>query len=67
MKVHELIAHLQTFDPNLDVTYACHSEQCILDKEEVDIGQACKPRPDGWVQNYRKDMPSQLYLMFPGN
>ena len=67
MNVEQLIAHLQTFDPKLEVIYRLHSECCILDKEDVDVGQACKPRPDGWVQNYRKDMPSQLYLMFPGN
>jgi hypothetical protein len=63
MNVKDLIAHLQTFDPTLEVVVSMHSEYCVLDAKEVDVGQACKPRPDGWVQLYRKDTPSQLYLM----
>lgn len=67
MNVQQLIAHLQTFDPSLPIVYRLHSEYCLLEASDVDIGQACLPRPDGWVQTYRKDMPSRLYLMLPGN
>lgn len=67
MTIEELIAHLQTFDPKLKVIYRCYSEYCTLEAEDVDVGKACAPRPDGWVQNYRKDMPSQTYLILPGN
>jgi len=67
MRVHELIELLKTFPQDLEVTYARFSEQCLLESTDIAIGQACPPRPDGWVQNYRKDMPHQDYLMLPGN
>lgn len=62
MKVKDLIAKLGEFDPELDVVYPLHSEQCIADPEDVQIIIACPARPDGWVQNKRPDKPSQNYL-----
>lgn len=67
MKVKELIKYLQTLDQNMDVAYRLFSEQCLLTKKEIKIVDLCKPRPDGWIQNERPDMPTQKYLMFPGN
>jgi len=67
MKVKELIEFLQTQPQDLDVGYKCFSEQVILDKDDITIEEACFPRPDGWIQDKRPDMPYQKYLMFPGN
>lgn len=67
MKVSELIAFLQTQPQDLQVVYACYSEYCLLDSGEIKVEPLCLPRPDGWVHCYRKDMPSQDYLCFPGN
>lgn len=67
MKVKELIEFLQTQPQELDVAYRCCSEQVILDKDDIVIEEACFPRPDGWIQDKRPDMPYQKYLMFPGN
>lgn len=67
MTVAELIAHLQTFPQDLQVTYSCCSEQVLLQSDDVYTYKGCKPRSDGWVQNERPDMPEQTYLGFPGN
>lgn len=67
MTVAELIAHLQTFPQDLQVTYDEHSEMVVLEADDITVGKACTPRPDGWVQCYRHDKPSQDYVMFPGN
>jgi hypothetical protein len=65
MTVAELIALLQTKPQDLQVTYALYSEKCLLEADDIEVGTACKPRPDGWVQDARKDMETQDYLMFP--
>jgi hypothetical protein len=67
MKVSELIAFLQTQPQELQVAYRCCSEQCVLEADEIRVGEACEPRADGWVQHARPDMPTQTYLIFPGN
>lgn len=67
MTVAELIRHLNKFDPNLPVAYQVYSEQALLDADEVKLAELCEPRPDGWVQNYRPDKPTRLYVLFPGN
>lgn len=65
--VADLIAHLQTLDPSLPVVYRIFSEQCLLELDDLNVEALCHPRPDGWVQNKRPDMPSQDYLLLPGN
>jgi len=67
MTVKELIEFLLTQPQELQVAFRCCSEYCLLEARDIDVGKACEPRPDGWVQNFRKDKPSQDYLMFPGN
>lgn len=67
MTVAELIEVLKTHPQELQVISKMFSEYCILEADDIGVGKACEPRPDGWVQNFRKDMPSQDYLMFPGN
>lgn len=67
MTVAELIEQLKTFPPHLRVAYRCCSEQCLLEADELLVKEECAPRPDGWIQNKRPDMPLETYLMFPGN
>lgn len=67
MTVAELIAFLQTQQQDLQVTYARHSEQCLLEISDITIESNGVARPDGWVQNARPDMPTVEYLSFPGN
>lgn len=67
MTVEELIALLLTFPKNLPVAYRCWSEQVLLQPHEIREAEHCEPRPDGWIQNLRPDMPSKTYLLFPGN
>ena len=67
MTVAELIAFLQTQPQELQVAYRCYSEQCVLEANEIRISEECEPRADGWVQNKRSDMPTQTYLLLPGN
>lgn len=66
MLVSELIEYLQKQPQDLQVVYRCSSEQDILESEYIHIKELCTPRPDGWVQNYREDKPSQTYLVLPG-
>ena len=67
MKVSELIEFLKTQPQDIQVAYKCCSEQCLLDADDIGIRAFCEPRPDGWIQDARGDMPSQQYLLFPGN
>jgi hypothetical protein len=67
MTVKELIMLLQTYPSNLQVAYTCCSEQVVLQAKEIQIMNLCHPRPDGWVQNERPDMPTEQYVLFPGN
>lgn len=67
MTVKQLIKLLQTFPSTLPVAYRLHSEQCLLEPKEIDIVEACEPRPDGWIEDKRPDKPTKRYLMLPGN
>jgi len=67
MTVAELITFLQTQPQDLSVAYKCYSEQVLLQADDIALADLCKPRPDGWIHNARKDMPTQQYLLFPGN
>jgi len=67
MTVADLIAFLQRQPQDLPVAYSSCSEQVLLQVHEIEIVDLCKPRPDGWIQNKRPDMPTQQYLLFPGN
>jgi hypothetical protein len=65
--VRELIEYLKTQPQDIPVAYYCFSERLLLRLDDISLGVGCIPRPDGWVQNSRPDMPSQPYLCFPGN
>lgn len=67
MNVAELIDFLKTQPQELTVIFRCCSESCVLEAREIFIGEECQPRADGWVQNKRPDMPTQKYLILPGN
>lgn len=67
MTVAELIKFLKTQPKDLQVVYRCWSEQTLLNADEICVAELCEPRPDGWVQNKRPDMPSKQYLILPGN
>ena len=67
MTVAELIAYLQTQPQGLHVAYRCCSEQLLLEAKEIEIAEKCPPRPDGWIHDKRPDMPTQRYLLLPGN
>jgi hypothetical protein len=67
MTVKELIKLLQTYPSTLQVAYRLHSEQKILEADEIELKNLCEYRPDGWVQDERPDMPTQQYVLFPGN
>lgn len=67
MTVKELIEFLRKKEQDLLVAYRLYSEQCLMDKEEIEIDKLCAARKDGWIQNKRSDMPTQKYLIFPRN
>lgn len=67
MTVKELIDLLATYQKDLPVAYTCCSEQVLLEAKDIEVVDLCYPRPDGWIQNNRPDMPTQQYLLFPGN
>lgn len=67
MTVAEFIAYLQTQPQGLQVAYSRYSEQVLLRVSEIEIVDKCQPRPDGWIQHARPDMPTQTYLLLPGN
>jgi hypothetical protein len=67
MTVAELIAFLQTQPQDMAVAYCCCSEHCLLEAKDIGPVEACEPRPDGWIQRKRPDMPARTYLMLPGN
>lgn len=67
MTVAELIAYLQTQPQEAQVAYKRFSEQCLLSSEDIEVMEACAPRPDGWIQDKRPDKPAQTYLLLPGN
>jgi hypothetical protein len=67
MTVKDLIDGLKQFPADLQVVYPKYSEHCILDAADLIVDEFCIPRPDGWVQNKRNDMPSQQYLILAGD
>ena len=67
VKVKDLIAFLQGFDPELPVSYRLFSSEALLELKDITLSNACPARPDGWVQNDRPDAALVTYLRFPGN
>ena len=67
MTVAEFIEFLKKQPQDLQVAFKLFSEQRLLEIDDVEIIECCEPRTDGWVQSKRPDMPSQSYLMLPGN
>lgn len=67
MTVSDLIEFLKSQPQELQVAYSCYSDNVLLNTDEINIVTLCEPRPDGWIQNYRPDIPTQQYLLFPGN
>lgn len=67
MTVADLIEFLQKQPQDLPVAFDLFSEQCLMEIGNIRLKELCKPREDGWVQNKRPDMPTQTYLVFPGN
>lgn len=67
MTVSELIDFLKTQPQDLQVAYQKYGVHCLLKVTDIEIVEKCEPRPDGWIQNNRKDMPTQKYLLLPGN
>lgn len=65
--VGDLIKFLQNQQQDLLVAYNRYSEQVLLELSEIEVVEKCKPRPDGWIQDARKDKETQTYLIFPGN
>jgi hypothetical protein len=67
MTVAQLIEFLKTQPQDLPVAYEIHSEYCMLEEEDIVIGDHCLPREDGWIERQRSDKKTQTYLVFPGN
>lgn len=67
MTVSELVELLKTYPQDLQVGYCKHSEHILLESDDISIKRLTVPREDGWIQNLREDMPSQVYLILPGN
>jgi hypothetical protein len=67
MKVKDLIKLLKKQPQDIEVAYACCSEQCLLEADDISVERLCKARPDGWIQNSRADKEMEDYLLFPGN
>lgn len=67
MTVADLIALLREYPQDLPVAYRVHSEQVLMEADDIYERSCCFPRPDGWIQDARPDMPTRKYLMFPGN
>jgi len=67
MTVSELIEFLKTQPQDLLVAYDRYSEHVLLKDGDVSIGEACEPRPDGWLQRKRPDKRSRQCLFSPGN
>ena len=67
MTVAELIEYLKDQPQDLQITYDCFSERCLLEATDIRLIEAALPRNDGWVHDKRTDKPFQSYLAFPGN
>lgn len=67
MTVGDLVKYLRALPPDMLVAYFLHSEQRLLEADEIVVADLCEPRADGWIQNKRPDKPTRPYLLFPGN
>lgn len=67
MTVSELINFLQQQPQDIQVAFRLFSEQRLLEEYDMSVVDLCLPRDDGWIQNKRPDMPTQKYLLLPGN
>jgi hypothetical protein len=67
MTVSELIELLKIYPQDMQVVYQKFSEQKLIEPNEIQVEELCKPRNDGWVHSKRSDKQSQKYLVFPGN
>ena len=67
MTVAKLIEILKAYPQDLEVIYMCKSEYDSLNECDLEMVDACIPRPDGWIQNKRPDKETRKYLAFPGN
>lgn len=67
MTVAEFITVLKTHPQDSFVAFRMYSENSLLSAEDIKDVDLCIPRPDGWVENYRSDKPTQKYLLLPGN
>lgn len=67
MTVKELIEFLQTQPQDILVAYKIFSEQALLEPRQITIEDLCEYRPDGWISDKRPDMPTRVYLVFPGD
>ena len=65
--VADLIEFLQKHPQDLPVAIKMYSETSLLEFDSIKVKELCEARPDGWVQNKRPDMPTRMYLVFPGN
>ena len=67
VKIKDLIAFLQTHDPELPVAIEMYSDQILLELKDIRITELSLPRGDGWVESRRPDKELMTYLLFPGN
>lgn len=67
MIVAELIEFLKTQEQTLPVAFTRCSDQELSDVNDIMVLELCLSRPDGHIQNYRKDKLTTKYLVFPGN
>jgi hypothetical protein len=61
--VEGLITLLQGLPPDLPVAVPQYSENRLLEANDLNVSDLCDPRPDGWLQNRRPDMPTRKYLV----
>jgi hypothetical protein len=67
MTVADLIEYLKKQPQDIKVAHEMFSEQFLIDENKISVKMLCKPRPDGWIQDLRPDMESEMYLVLPGN
>lgn len=70
MTVKEFIEYLKTQPQDILVAHRMCSEQCLLDKDSIEIVELGDPRPDGWIHDLwvkPEVKPTQKYLLLPGN
>lgn len=67
MTVAQLIEFLKTQPQEMLVAYDIYSESALMEADMIKVQDLCIAREDGWLHHKRPDMPSQPYLVFPGN